>query len=278
MKEAIWGMGVSTNFASGREEKTFAECRKLGIIAVEISPCYNSQGIQVAKNVFTELDFAKIKKCSKESGVDVWSYHLPFDNEQINPASLDAGVRAQTIELDKMMIGAVADLGAKIIVVHGSGEPIEDAERADSMEYAKESILSLAEKAKECGVTLAVENLPRTCLGKNSEETLELVKSNDAIKVCFDVNHLLCESHRDFVTNVGSKIATVHISDYDFINERHWVPGRGKINWDELVKLLMKVGYNGPFMNEVGFVFDDEIDGRVCISELKKANDLILCK
>ncbi|MBO5060997.1 MAG: sugar phosphate isomerase/epimerase [Clostridia bacterium] len=279
MSKSIWRMGASCNLTNDMAEKIFAECKRCGIAAVEMSIKYNMQGMEYVKEVFSGIDFEKIKRLSRQSGVELWSYHLPFDHAEVNPASLDGEVRRRTVELDKQMIAAASDMGMKMVVLHASGEPIDDRDRAESMKCAKESIFLLSEEAKKDGITLAVENLPRTCLGKDSAEILELIAADDAIGVCFDVNHLLTESHKDFVNAVGSRISTLHISDYDFVDERHWVPGRGKIDWNELVMLLSDIGYEGPFMNEVNIVLEGEkTEQNVSFSELKKANDIILCR
>ena len=52
---------------------------------------------------------------------------------------------------------------------------------------------------------------------------------------------------------MGDKIITTHISDYDFVDEKHWLPGEGKINWQELYKALLDIGYKGPWLYELGF-------------------------
>jgi sugar phosphate isomerase/epimerase len=101
------------------------------------------------------------------------------------------------------------------------------------------------------GITIAVENLPRTCLGNCSEDILQLLQADPRLKACYDTNHLLTENAIDFIRAVGEKIITVHVSDYDFHNEKHWLPYEGDINWVELVTALEEVGYTGPFMYEV---------------------------
>ena len=107
------------------------------------------------------------------------------------------------------------------------------------MECAKKSLARLAEIAAECGAIIAVENLPRTCLGRDSAEILELISAHPLLRVCYDTNHLLSESYKDFTKAVGSKIVALHISDYDFVNERHLLPGEGKIDWNDLLDTLM---------------------------------------
>ena len=56
----------------------------------------------------------------------------------------------------------------------------------------------------------------------------------------------------DFIKNVGDKIITTHISDYDFVNERHWIPGEGDIDWLELYNALKEVNYKGVWLYETG--------------------------
>ena len=55
-----------------------------------------------------------------------------------------------------------------------------------------------------------------------------------------------------FIRNAGSRIITTHLSDYDFVDERHWVPGDGKINWREFYTLMEEAGYTGPYLFELG--------------------------
>jgi len=52
---------------------------------------------------------------------------------------------------------------------------------------------------------------------------------------------------------VGDKIITVHISDYDFVDERHWLPGEGKLDWQRMLKCFEKVGYQGVWLYEINF-------------------------
>ena len=66
--------------------------------------------------------------------------------------------------------------------------------------------------------------------------------------VCFDTNHLLLESHADFIGALGDRIATVHLSDYDGRDERHWLPGKGVIDWPALCRSLRRAGYLGVYI------------------------------
>ena len=48
------------------------------------------------------------------------------------------------------------------------------------------------------------------------------------------------------------------MSDYDFKNERHWLPGEGDVNWKSLFDTLDEVGYRGPILYELSLAQDME--------------------
>lgn len=55
-----------------------------------------------------------------------------------------------------------------------------------------------------------------------------------------------------FAESLKDSIITVHVSDYDFVNERHWLPGEGKIDWVKMADVFDRIGYNGVWMYEIG--------------------------
>jgi len=235
-------IGVSTKLEGLTREK-FAEYRKNGIGAVEVS---------VAEFHFDELDLATVAKEMRAEGLDTWSFHLRFFPFKIyNIARLNSDERRFAVEYQREWIKRAGDEGFRYAIIHPSGEPISDEKRPEAMKAACESLDLLAEDAKRAGIVLAVENLPRTCLAKNSAEMLQLLDANPYLRSCFDTNHLLQEDPLAYIEAVKEKIVTLHVSDYDFINERHWLPLEGKIDWAELMKGFDDIGYNGVFMYEV---------------------------
>lgn len=191
-----------------------------------------------------------IKKNADKAGVEIWSVHLPFggpfDISQTNDT-----LRQRAVELNRndMILSAKTVLPKKF-VIHPSAEPIADEERAARIQASKKSLRELAVTAKELNIPLLVENLPRTCLGNTSTELLNIINGIDNTAICFDVNHLLIESQSTFVKNTKGKIQSTHMSDYDRKNERHWLPGEGVIDWNELLSALIESGYKGPFIYE----------------------------
>ena len=125
----------------------------------------------------------------------------------------------------------------------------EMIEKAKAAKTAEE----LLEIAKANGSVIAVEDLPRTCLGNNAAEIAELISVHPDLRVCFDTNHLLTEDAADFIRTIGKKIITTHISDYDFINERHWLPGEGQLDWQRILQAFNDINYDGVWLYELGF-------------------------
>jgi len=184
--------------------------------------------------------------------VELWSLHLPFSGELdiSSPVSANEELAMST---NKKLIHAAFQAGIKTIVLHPSSEPISNDERALRFTRSKSNIIILAELCRKHNLTLAVENLPRTCLCNKSDEMFALL-SETGVTVCFDTNHSLLEDNAEFLGNIikgGLTVSTLHISDYDFVDERHRLPGDGINNWRAITELLEKSGYCGPLMYEV---------------------------
>ena len=183
------------------------------------------------------------------AGLALGSAHLPYDGAA-DVSSLDEANRAAGMALEKRVLDQIGAWEIPIAVLHASYEPVADADRAARLDIARDAIADLGEYARRRGVTLAVEVLPRTCLGNCAREILYLTGEGTLAKVNFDFNHLLKESHFGFIDAVMPHIVTTHLSDYDFVDEKHWMPGIGKIDWPAAVGRLLDAGYGGQLMFE----------------------------
>lgn len=226
-------------------EENFESLAKAGIKHIEISRGWTE---------YDSLDYAKIKQLCEKYDINPWSFHLPFAGpNELDIASLDEKIRQNTVECWQKNIIRGAKLGTKIFVAHPSSEPkSEDPEtRQKEIEAAKKSLKELAEFAQKYDAVIAVEDLPRTCLGRNSDEMAELVSAHPELKVCLDTNHMLIDTNLNLINKLGEKIVTLHVSDYDFTNEKHWLPGEGKVDWQSLYNAILRTGYKGPWLYEI---------------------------
>lgn len=243
----MYNIGLSTPDDIG--EDLFRVYQHSGISYMEIS---------VASEKYSSLNYKEIYEWSTKYGIELWSFHLPFSPFSKLDIS-DKAISQSAVACLSEFIKKGSDIGIDKFVIHPSVEPIADSERYDRMECSKASLAQLAEIAKNNGAVIAVEDLPRTCLGRNSDEITELLSAHDSLRACFDTNHLLTQDPVDFIHKLGNKIVTLHVSDYDFVNERHWLPGEGKVNWQAVLQALKETGYNGVWLYEVDLVCPNTI-------------------
>ena len=235
----MYRLGVSTPKAI--DEEMFKLYSEAGVEQMEVS---------VNKELSEALDFDALLEWSKKYGVELYSFHLPFmPFDQIDISRPD--VAEKSVEYLKGYIEKGTKIGIDKYIIHPSGEPIAEEDRPMRMELSKKSLSVLAEYAHERGAVICVENLPRTCLGRDSKDILDLLSANDKLVACFDTNHLLGEDPIEFIKAIGDKIVTLHVSDYDFKNERHWLPGEGMVDWNSILKALSEIGYKGSWLYEI---------------------------
>lgn len=204
---------------------------------------------------------ASVKDRLRSAEVNINSVHAPFSGE-VDISRLDAeGQESALQQVHRAMIMA-AQLGAKIVVVHGSAEPIEEDERPQRIAQCKSSLSRLAKQAEALHVELALELLPRTCLGNTADELETLLADlpSEQAGFCLDTNHLSDPSQLDdTVLQLGKRIITLHISDYDARPpeyERHWMPFRGVVDWGSFANSLYDIQYSGSFIYEVELAGD----------------------
>ena len=231
---------------------------KLGISInqtnVEMIPAYAAAGFEVMEISLPNKPQDELRafgdramELAKEAGIELWSVHIPFARE-LDISAPDEAKRLTALSLLIPSIDLAKEWGAQVIVVHGSSEPNEDSSRpARILACAK----SLAEIQTLAGsIRVALENLPRTCIARDAAETVPLSASCSGI--CFDVNHLLIESHEEFMKTAAPHVITTHLSDYDGLDEKHWMPGAGVVPWKQIYDTLTSVGYDGPWLFELG--------------------------
>lgn len=238
-----WKTAISTKET---DYETLLRLKNCGVDAMELS---------VPWHECDSIDWESLRKNADAAGIEIWSYHLPF-SQKIHIASPDEEYRRRMVAYQCSMIEKAAAIGVRRFIIHPSTEPISDEELPLQMAAAKKSLAELAQFAEEHGAVMCVEDLPRTCLGHTADEMLELISADSRLRVCFDVNHLLTvygSTHAEFVQKLGDRIITTHMSDYDFLDEKHFFPGYGMIDWKSLVESLEAADYSGPFLYEGGF-------------------------
>jgi sugar phosphate isomerase/epimerase len=194
-----------------------------------------------------------LKQMGRGGGPRVNSLHAGDRDISI----LDEGLRRLAVDEMVQGIELAQQLGAGLIIVHSSGEPVNSQERSRRMEQAARSLQEMAPSARRRGVKLAVEMLPRTCLCNTISEIEQILAPlpRDVFGMCIDTNHFMA-NHRDLcdtIVHVRERLLEVHASDYDGVDELHALPGTGVVDWKGLMQVLRNIGFAGLLTYEVAF-------------------------
>jgi sugar phosphate isomerase/epimerase len=276
----LFKQGASVPLAPGPvEDDMLAAVTGSGVAHVEVTyrpPC-DDAGWQ-----------GKLRAALDDAGVNINSVHAPFGSP-VDISSEDAAVRATGAAAVEASISYAAAIGADIVVVHGSMEPIVPADRDKREALARASLIALCASAGDAGVRIAVELLPRTCLGNTTDGLWRLLEGipHEQAGFCLDTNHLTppwmsavredSDAERALLDNLGGLLAyptmlpgvvrelaerliTLHVSDYNGIDERHWLPLRGVVDWAAFANALADVGFDGAFVYETRFTPDGLAD------------------
>lgn len=247
-------------------DEIFMLCANSDISAIEVNLPFGYD--------FFGIDFEYLNALSKKYNVRLWSYHLPF-SDYFDPSALDKTEGDKALEDFKRLIKNASKSDIKCVVIHPSAEITTAENRGVRMENAIVRLSKLADYADLFGIDVAVETLPRMCLGNCTTEIEELISLNSKLKVCFDVNHIELGTQKEFAEKLGSRIVTLHISDY-VVTDDHLLPFEGEIDWKELITALNKIKYSGPFLYEASIYTKENVmrDLRLYHKLHKKIEDL----
>ena len=246
-----------------------AEFKAAGINEAELCLFASRDSVEQALE-----DGGRVWDALTDADIDVWSTHLPTGG-MWDICSLDEDMRRRNVQNLTHVMRAAAGWGSKIVVVHGLEGHGDDAHLQKIIDACRRSLDEMSTFAARCGMRVAVENMPRSPLEKSGE----ILKLMDCCAgLCFDVNHLLLQSHEEFLDDLEKYVITTHLSDYDAgrtscnpkmapgvlendtiqffsgkLGERHWKPGEegGIVPWETVCRRLIKAGYRGPWMFEV---------------------------
>lgn len=232
-------VGRTTGYGFSVTDEGFAEMRSSGMSLIEHS---------LAQKIYYEPKM--VAELATRHDVKLWSCHLPHTPLNINDAStLDNDLRKIVFDRYCLEIKKCADVGVNKFVMHPGTPFADESERPERLKRATDFSVRIADVAEQYGAVIAIEDMPH-CIGRTIDEIESIVTADPRLRVCFDVNHLLNNTHDEFIDRLGSKIITVHFSDYDFVDERHHFPTDGKIPWVQLMRKLYGSGYKGPWIYE----------------------------
>lgn len=248
LKDGEYRYGFDSNFA-----KQLNELKDLGFKAIELDIC-GMQYAWVAERLLKEAF-----EIVKEIGITVNSLHYPYDITWVDLASpWDADI-VEIVKWFGKMFKITDSFGVRAHVLHPGGQYVNER-NYDS--YITKFYNSVNELTKLSDSFVCIENMVGGQLLTDVNKVEQMLAAAPDAYVVLDVNHLLRDKPQDAVRRLGKRIKTLHISDYDFVYERHEMPGQGKIDWNALIAALEETGYDGRFnyelnMSKYGYTFAD---------------------
>lgn len=117
-----------------------------------------------------------------------------------------------------------------------------------------DTLRRFADLCRKNDLKLAVETVPYSW-ARNTDAVLRLLEKPglEDVGVTYDVANIsmIGEVAELFVYRVNKRICNVQMADNHGINNVHWRPGKGKNNFNAIVRALHDVGYNGPVCLEL---------------------------
>lgn len=202
---------------------------------------------------------------AKNAGITIHQMHMPYpmyvptENEDFNNY-LSEIVAPKSLQICSF-------LECKYIVIHGF--KLTRFLGSEEEEWSQTEIFldKLAPIARECGITICIENLYNNVAGNlvegpccNARKAVERIdRMNEKYKTevlgfCFDTGHanLVGLNFECFLTTLGDRLKVLHIHDNDGVRDLHQVPftftkvreNTASTDWQSFIAGLKNIKFN----------------------------------
>ncbi|MFN8164495.1 MAG: sugar phosphate isomerase/epimerase family protein [Solirubrobacterales bacterium] len=172
----------------------------------------------------------------------------------VNLASINPGIRDETIRQIQEDIDLAADLGGEFVVVNpGKPTPLFSPPPEEIWRLSREAIERCVEHGVRRGITCVLENTGYS-LCPRAADLARMVREVDSpnCRIHYDVaNANLYEPPTEALRTLGPLLASVDLSDNDGETWTHSPVGQGTIDWPGVADALRAVAFNGPSWLEI---------------------------
>ena len=193
-----------------------------------------------------------LREYGEKLGVKFVQAHAPNSNPlQQNGKDWDV-----LLQITKNSIEACEILGIKNNVYHAGWDgPISTEEYYKRNLEFLQLLMPIMEKT---GVTMLVENSTKVNMttnryfitGKDMSDFIEYV-NHPLVAVCWDTGHANCEGNQyKEIIDLGKNLKGLHVNDNRGERDEHLLPYCGTTNFDEVIKALIDIKYDGYFTFE----------------------------
>lgn len=182
----------------------------------------------------------QVKLC-KENNLNIIFAHLGY--QKINEIWTIKG--DYFVERYKKDILDCHNLGIDMVVMHASSKSEAPGPNVLGLNRFKQ----IVDYAESLGVKVAVEN---TRIRNHVEYLLDNI-TNDNFGLCFDAGHYHTHFNDNWnIDKYKNRVFCIHLHDNHGNNvDEHLLPYDGTLNWNETIKKLNNLNYDGPVTMEL---------------------------
>lgn len=157
--------------------------------------------------------------------------HLPSDNLN-NLWSEDSTTRDKEVKVVNKWLNECKDCGAERVVMHNT----QGANHIFNHYSGYDSHKSIISEAERIGIKVAFEN---TQMLSYTDFLLREISSPN-MGFCYDSSHDFVNggSFGEILNRWKDKLVAVHLSDNDGVCDRHWIPGKGHVQWNKIINII----------------------------------------
>lgn len=183
----------------------------------------------------------KLRRTAEEAGISL-SVHAPWID--LNVASINRGIQAESVRQHKGTLDMAADLGAGVVVMHaGMVSGGVKIGREICFNHSIESIKEIAEHAARRDLLLCLENVlfEPWAVDKTYRDLLTIQERVGCpqLRFTFDFGHARLEKNIDEgLKALGQDIRHIHLSDNFGKADDHLVIGQGSMDYSPYLDFL----------------------------------------
>ncbi len=174
---------------------------------------------------------------AKQLGLEVDNIHLPYDDCNLIWSDTVSDRERYVNEVLKWLVDCKAS-GADKVVMHTNRGNISSVSNGYAVDFINgyksfEKIVFLAEDIK---IKVAIENTKKF---KYTDFILTEFTS-DYLGFCYDSSHdfINGESKGEILAKWKNRLFCVHLSDNDGLDDRHWLPTKGIVDFKSIVDII----------------------------------------
>jgi L-ribulose-5-phosphate 3-epimerase len=221
-------------------EERFALARRIGLEGIEIPP------------LGTEAERQAYLDAAHKAGIELHSviyggWGAPFSSP--DPAKIDEGLKATEGALrTAKAVGADAVLLVPAVVN-------QEATEEQAYQRSQEHIRKLIPLCEELAVVLAIEPVWNNFLLNDPKRFAKYVDEFQSpwIRAYFDVGNVVKYGNpEEWIRTLGKLTVKIHLKDFKRATGQFVALREGDVNWPEVHRALMEVGYRGYMTAELG--------------------------